>query len=62
MHLLKNFYTSLSGAPQNCFKSGSALANAGTVSTPNWTERESKKLNTKAMIIPTKDLPQLGKN
>jgi len=29
MHPLKNFYTPLSGAPQNCFKSSHALANAG---------------------------------
>jgi len=29
MHPLKNFCTALSGAPQKCFKSGPALANAG---------------------------------
>jgi len=29
MYALKNFYTPLSGAPQKCFKSGPALANAG---------------------------------
>jgi len=29
MHPLKHFYTPLSGAPQKCFKSGPALANAG---------------------------------
>jgi len=29
MHLLKNFCTPLSGAPQTCFKSGPALANTG---------------------------------
>jgi len=29
IHPLQNFCTSLSGAPQKCFKSGSALANAG---------------------------------
>jgi len=29
MQPLKNFYTSLSGAPQKCFKSGPALPNVG---------------------------------
>jgi len=28
MHPLKNFYTPLRGAPEKCFKSGPALANA----------------------------------
>jgi len=32
MHDLNYFYTQLSGAPQKCFKSGPALANAGPVS------------------------------
>jgi len=34
---LKNFCTSLSGAPQKCFKSGPALANAGPAANPKFT-------------------------
>jgi len=29
MHPLKTFYTTLSGAPEKCFKSGPTRANAG---------------------------------